>query len=510
MKKIILIFLIGLFSVSAFSATKTWNGNGADNNWQTAANWVGGVAPAANDDLVFPATSAQFSINNNYFLLTNFNSITFQGGNYTLGGNLFRLTNGLTVNGGIQTINTAITLNGSQTFNIVDAASVVTVAAVSFGSSNLTIDGSGVFVMGLVSGSGRIDKNGLGIGYIVTATGYSGAINVLNGIFVVDANLPNTNVTINAANTGGTQFGLSGFGGTGTVRQVSVVRGGLSAGSLSSPTGILKINNGLVFTDNQGNLLTKIGGTTAGSGYDQFEVTGGVTLNNARLIPLPLNGFVPAIGDSFTIINNVSSGAVIGTFENAPEGAIFAGALNTAFRITYQGGDGNDVVITRVNKARFDFDGDGKSDVSVFRGGTWNRRLSSNGNSVSTLFGLPSDKIIPADFDGDNRADIAVYRPSDGAWYILRSSDSTFFGVQFGAAEDIPVPNDFDGDGRADISVFRPSNGAWYQLRSLNNQFFGQQFGQMGDKPLIGDFDGDGIGDLAVFPSRRRRLVLHQ
>ena len=500
MNKFLPVLLILLFSVSAFSATKTWTGNGADNNWQTAANWAGGVAPVANDDLVFPAAAAQFMVNNNLTFLTNFNSITFEGGAYTVGGNLFRIANGFIVNGGTQTINTAVTLNGSQTFRVTDISAVLTVGVLSFGSANLTIDGNGIAVLGLVSGSGGITKNGSGIGYIVAASGYSGAISVLNGIFIVDANLPNTNITINAEKTGGTQFGLSGFGGTGTVRQINAVRGGLSAGSLSSPTGILTINNGLIFTNNQGSLVTKIGGTTPGQdGYDQFKVTGGVTLNNARLVPLPWNNFRPAIGDSFRIIDNLSSGAVVGTFENAPENAIFGGALNTAFKITYQGGDGNDVVITRVAKAKFDFDGDGKTDVSVFRGGNWNRLLSGNGGTVSTLFGLPTDKITPADFDGDNRTDLAVYRPSDGAWYILRSSDSTFQGVQFGAAEDVPVPNDFDGDGRADIAVFRPSNGAWYQLRSLNDQFFGQQFGQTGDKPLIGDFDGDGIGDLAVF-----------
>lgn len=500
MNKLILIFLIGLFSISAFSATKTWDGGGANNNWQTAANWANDVAPVAGDDLVFPANAAQFSVNNNFGFLTNFNSLTFQGGSYTVGGNVFRLSNGLVVGGGIQTFNVAIVLNGMQTFNISDPSAVVTFGFLDFGTSKLTIDGSGTLLVGIINGSGALEKRGLGIAYVAGSISYSGAFSVLGGILATDADIPNTNVTVAADVVGGTQFGFSGFGGDGTVGRVTVQRGGVSAGSVADPTGILKINAGLIFTDNQGGLITKIGGVNPGAGgYDQFEVTGTINLNNARLIPLPLNNFIPPIGTSFTIIKNQNSFPVNGTFENAPEGAIFAGALNTAFRITYLGGDGNDVVITRVNKAKFDFDGDGKSDVSVFRGGNWHRLLSSNSSTASTLFGLPTDKITPADFDGDNRTDLAVYRPSDGAWYILRSSDSTFQGVLFGAAEDIPVPNDFDGDGRADIAVFRPSNGSWYQLRSLNNQFFGQQFGQSGDQPLVGDFDGDGIGDLAVF-----------
>ena len=35
--------------------TLTWNGGGTDNNWSTAANWLGGVAPLPGDNLVFPA-----------------------------------------------------------------------------------------------------------------------------------------------------------------------------------------------------------------------------------------------------------------------------------------------------------------------------------------------------------------------------------------------------------------------------------------------------------------------
>ena len=118
MKKLFLplVLLLFGFSVNSFSAVKTWDGGGADGNWQTAANWVGDAAPAAGDDLVFPATAAQFATNNNFFILTSFRSLTFEGGSYTVGGNIFRLTNGLIVNGGTQTISTGVTLGAAQTF----------------------------------------------------------------------------------------------------------------------------------------------------------------------------------------------------------------------------------------------------------------------------------------------------------------------------------------------------------------------------------------------------------
>ena len=498
MNKIIVLFFVFLFSANAFSAVKTWDGGGADGNWNTAANWSTDVAPVANDDLIFPATSAQFATNNNFFFFTTFNSITFEGGTYTVGGNPMTLR-GMTVSGGTQAINTAVSLNGTPVFTAAQG-SVTTLAILSVGANGLTLDGDGSFGVGLISGSGAITKNGLGASLLASSSGYSGAINLNNGIFVVDANIPNSAVTINSPTTGGGTLGFSGFGGTGTVGTVTVTQGAISAGTLTSPTGILNTGN-LTFTAN-GNYAVKISGTTPGAnGHDQLNVTGTVNLNNARLAPIPWNAFRPAIGDNFVILRNDGTDAIGGTFLNAPEGAIFGGALNTAFRITYHGGDGNDIAITRVPKAAFDFDGDGKTEISTFRpsNNTWNITFSGSNSASSQNWGLSTDKLTPADFDGDNRADLAVFRPSNGVWYILNSATSTVNITQFGANGDLPVPNDFDGDGRADISIFRPTDGGWYQLRSLGNTVFIQQFGLNGDIPLLVDYDGDGLGDLAVY-----------
>lgn len=153
-----------------------------------------------------------------------------------------------------------------------------------------------------------------------------------------------------------------------------------------------------------------------------------------------------------------------------------------------------------VNRTKFDYDGDAKADISIFRptSGEW-YLLRSQAGLYGAAFGASGDKIAPADYDGDGKTDIAVYRPSNGVWYVLNSGNSTVSYSVFGIAEDLPTPADYDGDGRADISVFRPSTGTWYRLNSSNNGFFGQQFGQSGDSPALGDWDGDGLADISIY-----------
>lgn len=146
-----------------------------------------------------------------------------------------------------------------------------------------------------------------------------------------------------------------------------------------------------------------------------------------------------------------------------------------------------------------DFDGDGRTDVSVFRQGNWYRLNSSNNSFSAVSFGIAEDLPIPADYDGDGKADISVYRPSTGNWYRLNSSNNSFTGIAFGTAEDKPTIGDFDGDGKADIAVFRPSTGSWYRLNSSNGTFTGVSFGLSTDKIVPADYDGDGKADIAVF-----------
>ncbi|CAN5246930.1 hypothetical protein BH10ACI1_BH10ACI1_35880 [soil metagenome] len=148
----------------------------------------------------------------------------------------------------------------------------------------------------------------------------------------------------------------------------------------------------------------------------------------------------------------------------------------------------------------FDFDGDGKTDIAIFRPapGEWWYLRSSDGGNRAAQFGSSTDKLVPADFTGDGKTDIAVWRPSTGEWFILRSEDNSFFAFPFGASGDKPVPADFDGDNKADAAVFRPSTLSWFVLKSSGGTSI-FQFGAAGDVPTVADYDGDGKADAAIY-----------
>lgn len=156
--------------------------------------------------------------------------------------------------------------------------------------------------------------------------------------------------------------------------------------------------------------------------------------------------------------------------------------------------------VSAPTSAIFDFDGDGKADVSVFRpeDSVWYVQRSAEG-SMGMRWGLPTDQIAPADFDGDGKTDIAVFRANESRWYIFNSSTSSLNVAVFGTTGDIPVQADYDGDGISDVALWRPSNGSWYSLNSSNGGYNEIRFGMAGDRPAVGDYDGDGRADQAIY-----------
>ena len=93
------------------------------------------------------------------------------------------------------------------------------------------------------------------------------------------------------------------------------------------------------------NFRVDINGTTVGTGYDQIQMnTGAIRITNSNLVVTV--GTTLSVGQTFTILNKVSGGAITGTFAGIPQGGTVVGSDGTVFSVSYTGGDGNDVVLT--------------------------------------------------------------------------------------------------------------------------------------------------------------------
>ena len=216
------------------------------------------------------------------------------------------------------------------------------------------------------------------------------------------------------------------------------------------------------------------------------NISGSGNGNGYGSVSLPIPNNPALIGQTF-----------YGRWYVADAGAVNGFSVSQAFRFTVF-----EAASTAAGNTIADFDGDGKTDISIFRPapGEWWYSRSSDGGNRAVQFGASSDKIVPADFTGDGKTDVAFWRPSNGQWFILRSEDLSFYAFSFGASGDVPMPADYDGDGKADAAVFRESTLTWFINKSSGGtDIIG--FGATGDKPVIGNYDGDGKADIAIFRS---------
>lgn len=97
-----------------------------------------------------------------------------------------------------------------------------------------------------------------------------------------------------------------------------------------------------------GTYQAELGGNDPCTGYDQLKVSGAVNLTGGSLEASLVNNFVPQAGQTFTIIENDATDSITGTFNNLAEGATFTSG-SVVYKISYLGGDGNDVVLTAVS-----------------------------------------------------------------------------------------------------------------------------------------------------------------
>lgn len=151
-----------------------------------------------------------------------------------------------------------------------------------------------------------------------------------------------------------------------------------------------------------------------------------------------------------------------------------------------------------------DYDGDGLTDIGVFRqSGEFVVVRSSDGTVLRACCAATSlgDRPIPGDYDGDGKIDFAVYRASVGAFLILNSSTSTLDVRCCAAPSDIPVPADYDDDFKTDVAVYRAASGTFFVLQSSDGTVASHLVTapQPGDVPIHADYDGDGKTDAAIY-----------
>ena len=321
-------------------------------------------------------------------------------------------------------------------------------------------------------GFGNVGTNYSGIALLpgnkMWGNQFSGTIEVFDLSSGTGNNIPPTS-TFSIANNGQTNAGSMSY--SASTNTVLMANNGGDIFERNSTTGAF-IRKFLMSAVPPGTYTGK-SGVTRGPGGDVYTVTnlGGVPGSDGRIVRF--NGTTGAFVSATDISTRVSS----------PTNIIWAGNV-PALGV----------------RTPYDFDGDRKTDISIFRPapGEWWINRSSNGTTFALQFGASTDKIAPADYTGDGKADIAFWRPSTGFWFILRSEDFSFFSFPFGTSGDIPTAGDFDGDGKADPAVFRPSDTNWYIARSSGGATI-QQFGVSGDAPVPADYDGDGRADIAIY-----------
>lgn len=186
----------------------------------------------------------------------------------------------------------------------------------------------------------------------------------------------------------------------------------------------------------------------------------------------------------------------VGVFRSTARGGRFKLRRPDGTMIRQSFGGTNDVPLAA------DFDGDKVSQVGVRQlgSGTWLLRSRSGATATVTGVGAATDLPVTGDWNGDGLAELGWYRPSTHTFYV-RSASHQVSAVSFGASGQQPVTGDWDGDGRTDLGTWEPSTGTW-RLRVPSGSGFGTEtvrYGRWGDQPVTGDWDGDGTTDLGVW-----------
>ena len=336
-------------------SARVWDGqSGANVNWQTAANWVGDVAPQPGDELIFPTGVTALDTNNDFPAGTAFGLILIEGLGYTLGCNGILLENGIEFQGGNTTLNLPLTLGASQT--IVAPAGLTINGninqngyALAF-ENNSTTGGTWLTVNGAITGDEtQLIFDGSGYGNATVNGSISGA----GGVLVEMQDFPEDTVTFSGVNTYNGATTISGgtlninadaalgtapaspatnvtFSGNGTLEV------GAASVCLSGNRNIV-IDSGVTVTiDTQGNTMI-IPGVISGGG--NLTMTGGGALSLSS--PSYANGSegidTLTINSGSVSVGDVANVAFAGNIVNNSNLYLNGDNPDTAFNITGTG-----------------------------------------------------------------------------------------------------------------------------------------------------------------------------
>ncbi len=335
------IFLLFFGSVAAEAGTHTWTGANSQ-LWSDDGNWVGG-SPGSDPspDLIFPGDALSLASTDDLPGATPVRSIQFTGSGYILDAvdsSSIALLGGIDVapNGGA-IIALPIVLSGTTG----GSSRVVT----TYQGTRLELSGpirkeAGNYLQ--IYGDGTVVLSGtVGAGVHVGRTQPSFPAFVL-----IDGSQLMSEVTIDSGT----------LGGNGTTGSIIIVGPFFSYGSVAAirpggeaNPGILNVEGFVTMKANPAanRFRVRLNGPTPGSDYDQLNVSGALQLENPRPGYLPVRleislGFVPQIGDSFTVIS--CRGGVTGNFDVGPDGSTFT-VQDVTFQINYTA---DSVILTRV------------------------------------------------------------------------------------------------------------------------------------------------------------------
>ena len=332
----------------SLTATKIWDGGGSDNNFSTATNWVGDVAPVANDNLVFPNGAIRQSPNNDFPANTVFSSIIFYGDTYNISGNTMNLASNGSIasynHDGTNTLSLPIVLAGNATFAstfIGTTLSFASTATITFGAnSTLTVDGSSTTTFaGVVADSsftGAITKDGSGTLNLNAANTYKGVTRVNAGILVAG------NTTALGTTAGNTVVAVGAqlqVGGISVAEPLNLSGHGIFDGRETTTTTAalaLRSSGALLFTG--GGTLTgavtlaanaTIAASSGTTTVSSTIATAGFTITaNANNQTFNLTGIISGTG-SLRVNDNFNSGTVVLQAANTYTGTttVRAGAM---------------------------------------------------------------------------------------------------------------------------------------------------------------------------------------